>query len=78
MEIILSNFIAADRKTYSSSHVLIRLIENLKKHLVNKKIVGTVLMDLLKAFDCTPHDWLIAKLHAYGFNKKALTFFYSS
>ena len=76
IEKILS--IAAYRKTYSSIHVLIRLIENWKKHLDNKKIVGTVLMDLSKAFDCIPHDLLIAKLHAYGFNKKALTFLYSN
>ena len=34
-------------------------------------------MDLSKAFDCIPHDLLIAKLHAHGFNKKALTFLYS-
>ena len=46
----LSNFIAAHRKTYSSSHVLIRVIENWKKHLDLKKIVGTVLMDLSNAF----------------------------
>ena len=81
IEKILSNFIAAYGKTYSSSHVLIRLIENWKKHLgnkkiVDKKIVGTVLMDLSKAFDYIPDDLLIAKLHAYGFNRKVLTFLY--
>ena len=77
IEKVLSNFIAAYRKTNSSSHVLIRLIENWKKHLDNKKIVGGVLIDLSKAFDCILHDLLIAKLHAYGFNKKPLTFPYS-
>ena len=77
IEKILSNFIAAYRKTYSSSHVFARLIENWKEHLDTKMIVGTVLMDLSKAFDCIPHDLLIAKLPAYGFDKKALTFLYS-
>ena len=77
IEKILSNVIAAYRKTYSLSHALIRLIENWKIHLDNKKIEGTVLMDLSKAFDYIPHDLLIVKLRVYGFNKKALTFLYS-
>ena len=34
-------------------------------------------MDLSKTFDCIPHNFLIAKLHGHGFNKKALNFLYS-
>ena len=76
-ESILSDFISAYRKNYSSNHVLLRLIENWKKSLDNKNFVGTVLMDLSKAFDCIPHDLLVAKLHAYGLSEEAVTFLYS-
>ena len=31
-----------------------------------------LLMDLSKAFDCLEYEVLIAKLHAYGFNRRAL------
>ena len=34
-------------------------------------------MDLPKAFDCIPHEILIAEMDAYGFSENALTFFSS-
>ena len=39
--------------------------------------IGTILMDLSKAYDCIPYDLLIAKMDAYGLNKKALKLVYS-
>ena len=73
----LSKFIAAYRENYSSSHVLIRPIENWKQALDENFVVRTVLMDVYKAFDCIPHDLLIAKLYAYGFSEKSAVFLYS-
>ena len=57
--------------------MLIRLVEEWKKHLNNNEIVGGVLMDLSKAFDSIPHNLLIAKLSAYEVDKIALKYIYS-
>jgi hypothetical protein len=53
------------------------MIEMWRKALDEKEVVGGVLTDLSKAFDCLPHDLMIAKLHAYGFDKSALNFIHS-
>ena len=74
---ILSKHITAYRKGHSCQHVLLKLTEDWRKHIDENKIVGGLLMDLSKAFDCLPHELLIAKLEAYGFDKRTLNMFYS-
>ena len=75
IDTLLSDIISAYRKKYSTNSVLKKLIEDWKINLDKKKYVGAVLMDLSKAFDCVPHDLLIAKMHAYNFDRKTLTLF---
>ena len=76
-ETFLSGFTAAYRERCSCNHVLIRLIENWKRALDENFQIGTVLMDLSKAFKSKVFDLLIAKLYAYGLNEETITFFYS-
>ena len=35
-------------------------------------VFAAVMRDLSKAFDCISHDFLVAKLHAYGFDESSL------
>ena len=77
MNNLFSPFISAYRESYNTQHVLIRLIEEWRKILDNNYFIGAVLMDLSKAFDCIPHDLVIAKLAAYGFDKNMICYIYS-
>ena len=67
----------AYRESYNTQHVLIRLIEEWRKNLDNNYFIGAVLIDLSNVFDCIPHDLVIAKLAAYGFDKKIICYIYS-
>ena len=53
------------------------MIEEWKAKLDNDNSVGAILMDPCKAFACIPHDLLISKLHAYGFDENSLVLIYS-
>ena len=68
VNVILCDF----RKVHSTQHALFKLLQSRQKELDEKGMVATVLMDLSKAYDCIPHDLLIAKLNAYGIDSVGL------
>ena len=68
---LLCSPLSAYRKGYSCQHVILRLTEYWHQALDNGSTVGTVAMDLSRAFDKMPHALLIAKLSAYGMSKDA-------
>ena len=72
IENILSPYLCGYMKGYSTQHALICLTEKWKKILDEKGFCGAVLMDLSKAFYTKNHELLIAKVHAFGFEKSAL------
>ena len=71
-EKILSPKLYGFRKGHSTQHALLNLLKNWQKTLDKSDVIGTVLMDLSKAYDCLPHDLHIAKLAAYGKGSKHL------
>ena len=73
----ISPFISDYRKNYNTQHVMIRLLKEWRENLDKNYVVRGVLMDLSKAFDCVPHDLLLAKPATYGVNESFLCYIYS-
>ena len=67
-----SDLLCGFRKGFSTQHALFKLLQKWQSCLDKKGIVGTILIDLSKAYDCIKHDLLIAKLYAYGFSIESL------
>ena len=63
-------------KDHSTQNALISLLEKWRYNVDQGRMFGTLLTDLLKAFDCLLYDIITAKLNAYGFDMKALNFIY--
>ena len=73
----ISNVVSAYKKYYSAKHILTGLLEEWRKCLDNNYVVGGVLIDLSKTFDCVPQNILIAKFESYGINQNGLAYLYS-
>ena len=77
MNKFLSQYQCGFRKGYNAQHCLSTMIEKWKKAVDNGNVFGAIPTDLPKAFDCLPHDFIIAKLNSYGFNLAALLLIYN-
>ena len=49
------------------------MLEKWKLSIDNKDFTVGIFIDLSKAFDAINHQLFLAKLHAHGFSKQALT-----
>ena len=64
---LFSKFQCGFRKSFNAQHCLITMTE----------VDGALPTDLSKTFDCIDHELLRAKLYAYCFDKKSLSFIHS-
>lgn len=59
------------RKGYSTHHYLFFMLEKWNSAVDNGQASALLLTDLYKAFDCLSQEFLLAKLHAYGFTTRS-------
>ena len=71
-ENLFSKYQCRFRKGLKTKHCLIKLMKKWRECLDQGLEFGALLTDLSKAFDCLPHDSLIAKLNAYGVDNSEL------
>ena len=58
-ETFLNKLLCGFPDSHSTQHTLFRLLQKWQKELDSSGIVGAILMDLSKAYDCLPHDLII-------------------
>ena len=65
------------RANHSCETALTAIVDDWLTAIDNNEIVGTVLLDLSKAFDLVSHSLLLEKLHKYQFSADSLKWFQS-
>ena len=74
---IIYKFQFGFRKTYSTNHALLSIVEQIRNALDKKMFSCGVFIDLEKAFDTVNHHILLSKLHHYGIRGVANKWFSS-
>ena len=74
---IISQYQYGFRKGKSTQQAIFDLTKYIYSGLNNKKIVGTICLDVAKAFDSINHDILLYKMSKIGFSDNALLWFRS-
>ena len=72
MDLFLNKLLCGFRKVHFTQHALFKLLHSWQRGLDNSGFIGTILMDLSKAYGCLPHDPIVAKFEAYGLSKNSL------
>ena len=72
METKLSPHLCGFRSGYSTQHALSNLLFNWLNCLDKFGVVSIILMDFSKAFDCLPHNLIVAKMQTYGLHHDSL------
>ena len=75
MEFLEDHFhpmLSAFRPGFGCQTALFKIVEDWKRALDDNKYIAAISMDLSKAFDCLPHNFLLLKLEAYGLTKQSL------
>ena len=65
------------RKDFNLQHCIPTMLPKWRETIDKGDCFGALLTDLSNVFDCILHEYLIAKLHAYGVDMKSLRFLHS-
>ena len=68
-EQFLNSILCGFREAHNTQHPFFKLLHSWQRELDSSGFVGTILMDLSKAYYCISQELLIAKLECYGLGK---------
>ena len=74
---IISSNMSGFLRVHSCYTALIKMFDDWRLALDSKKVIGSIAIDLSKAFDSICHNLLLAKLRAYGIGEEAIDFLHS-